>query len=268
MAGTATSGGLRPDTRSGRALVRRPGPMLAAGLVTHMDRTPVDVDLALEQWHGYVAAFERNGWPTLEAEPADTCPDAPFVEDTMVIVGDLAVVTRPGVPQRQPETEGVTRTMRDLGYQVRTIIAPGTLDGGDVLKLGRTWFVGVGGRTNTAGLTQLVAATADRGISVVAVPISGVLHLKTAVTALPDGTLLANIAALGRPDVLPPLTPAPDRGPWRMILLGPDRALLSASAPRTADLLVRRGVTPVIVDISEFEKLESSVTCLSVRLRE
>ena len=268
MVSRATRAQLRPDTRSGRALVRRPGPMLAAGLVTHVDRTPVDVDLALDQWHGYVAAFESNGWPTQEAEPADTCPDAPFIEDTMVVVGDLAVITRPGVPQRQPETEGVTRTMRELGYQVRTITGPGTLDGGDVLKLGRAWFVGVGGRTNTAGVTQLAALTADRGISVVTVPISGVLHLKTAVTALPDGTLLANMAALGRPDVLPPLTPAPDHGPWRMILLGPDRALLSASAPWTADLLVRRGVTPVIVDISEFEKLESSVSCLSVRLRE
>jgi dimethylargininase len=113
-------------------------------------------------------------------------------------------------------------------------------------------------------LAELVV---PRGVTVHSLPISGVLHLKTAITALPDGTLLANIPAIGRPDLLPPLTPAPDSGPWRMILLGNDRVLLSSSAPRTADLLVAKGYAPVVVDISEFEKLESSVTCLSVRLR-
>jgi len=268
MAGRSPSPTLIPDARPGRALVRRPGPLLAAGLVTHVDRSAVDVELAIRQWDAYVAALESNGWPTQEVEPADACPDAPFVEDTMVVFGDLAVIARPGAPARQPETEGAGRTMHGLGYQVRTINRPGTLDGGDVLKLGRSWFVGVGGRTNVAGATQLAALTADRGITVATVPISGVLHLKTAITALPDGTLLANISAIGRPDLLPPLTPAPDHGPWRMVLLAPDRALLSSSAPRTAELLVERGVTPVIVDISEFEKLESSVTCLSVRLRD
>jgi dimethylargininase len=102
----------------------------------------------------------------------------------------------------------------------------------------------------------------------VPIPISGVLHLKTAITALPDGTLLANIPAIGRPDLLPPLTPAPDRGPWRTVLLGNERILLSTSAPRTAEMLAAHGYVPVVVDISELEKLESSVTCLSVRLRD
>jgi dimethylargininase len=157
--------------------------------------------------------------------------------------------------------------MHTLGFEVRTIAPPGTLDGGDVLKLGRTWFVGTGGRTNAAGAAQLATLTADRGICVFTVPLSDVLHLKTAVTALPDGTLLANLGAIGQPEVLPPLTPTPDSGPWRMILLAEDRALISVSAPRTTELLIERGVSPVIVDISEFEKLEASVTCLSVRLR-
>lgn len=258
---------LLPDTRPGRALVRRPGPRLAEGLLTHIDRVALDVDRAVRQWHEYVAAFEANGWPTIEVEPADHCPDAPFVEDTMVVSGDLAIIARPGAIERQPETPGAARMVQELGYDVVAITEPGTLDGGDVLKLGRTWYVGVGGRTNAAGAQQLVAIGASRGIAVVPIPISGALHLKTAITALPDGTLLANLAAIGRPDLLPPLTSAPDRGPWRMILLGEDRVLLSSSAPRTADLLQKRGYTPVVVDISEFEKLESSVTCLSVRLR-
>jgi dimethylargininase len=240
---------------------------LSEGLVTHIDRSPVDLKLASRQWGDYVAAFQANGWSTIEVEPVDDCPDAPFVEDTMVVSGDLAVIARPGAVARQPETAGAGRAVRAIGMEVVEIAAPATLDGGDVLKLGRTWFVGSGGRTNEEGVRQLTGLVAAHGITVVPIPISGVLHLKTAMTALPDGTLLANIPAIGRPDLLPPLTPAPDSGPWRMILLGNNRMLLSTSAPRTADLLAARGYVPVVVDISEFEKLEASVTCMSVRLR-
>jgi dimethylargininase len=262
-----TNGSLVPDQRPGRVLVRRPGPRLAAGLTTHIDRSPIDVDVALHQWDAYVAAFRSNNWPAIEVEPANDCPDAPFVEDTMVVSGDLAVIARPGARARLAETAGSAAAARQLGFHLAPITAPGTVDGGDVLKLGRTWFVGIGGRTNDEGIRQLTGIAARRGITVTAIPITGVLHLKSAITALPDGTLLANVAAIGRPDLLPPLVPAPDRGPWRMILLGGDRVLLSTSAPRTADLLAGRGYIPVLVDISEFEKLEASVTCLSVRLR-
>ena len=248
-------------------MVRRPGPRLAEGLVTHIDRSPVDTELATRQWKAYVAAFETSGWPVVEVEPADDCPDAPFIEDTMVASADLTVLARPGAAARLPETIGVARAIRALGMRVVEITAPGTLDGGDVLKLGKTWFVGVGARTNNEGVRQLSTFASGHGISVVPLPITGVLHLKSAITALPDGTLLANIPAIGDRDLLPPLISAPDRGPWRMILLGDDRVLISTSAPRTAELLVDRGYSPIVVDISEFEKLESSVTCLSVRLR-
>ena len=255
---------LLPGQDPGRVLVRRPGPRLTDGLVTHIDRSPIDLDLAHQQWDDYVAAFRANGWSAIEVEPADDCPDSPFVEDTMVVSGDLALIARPGAVARQPETIGADRA---LGMRVVAIRAPGTLDGGDVFKLGTTWFVGVGDRTNEEGVRQLAGLVAAEGIAVVPIPVTGVLHLKTAITALPDGTLLANLPAIGSPELLPPLTPAADRGPWRMVLLGNGRILLSTSAPRTAELLVARGYVPVVVDISEFEKLESSVTCLSVRLR-
>jgi len=264
---SALQDALVPDDRPGRVLVRRPGPRLAEGLVTHIDRQSVDVDLAMAQWDGYVSAFRASGWPVIEVEPADDCPDAPFVEDTVVIAGDLAVIARPGAQARRAETAGTASAVGSLGLEIAAITRPGTLDGGDVLKLGPTWFVGIGARTNDEGIRQLTSLVAAHGIKVVPVPISGVLHLKTAITALPDGTLLANIPAIGRPDLLPPLTNAPDSGPWRMILLGQNRMLLSTSAPRTAELLADRGYAPVLVDISELEKLECSVTCLSVRLR-
>ncbi len=97
---------LLPGQHPGQVLVRRPGPRLTEGLVTHIDRSPVDLDLARQQWDNYVAAFRANGWSTIEVEPADDCPDAPFVEDTMVVSGELAVIARPGAVARQPETVG------------------------------------------------------------------------------------------------------------------------------------------------------------------
>lgn len=258
---------LRPDDRPGTALVRRPGPGLEDGLTTHIDRLTVDADLARQQWADYVAAFHSNGWRTVEVEPADDLPDAPFVEDTVVVVDDLAVLARPGAPERRAETAGTEAALDDLGYRLARITEPGTLDGGDVLKLETTFFVGEGGRTNADGVRQLAALVAPLGIRVVPVPVSRVLHLKSALTALPDGTVLGYLPLLDRPDLLPDVQPVPERNGWRVVLLGGGRLLISTSAPRTSELLARKGYTLVPVDISEFEKREASVTCLSVRLR-
>jgi dimethylargininase len=258
---------LLPDDRPGRALVRRPSTRLDDGLTTHIDRLPVDPGLAAQQWAAYVAAFEANGWPTIEVEPADHLPDVAFVEDTAVVVGDLAVIARPGAVERLAETAGTENTLAALGYRIERITAPGTLDGGDVLKLGSTFFVGRGGRTNDAGIRQLAAVLAGAGISVIPVDLSRALHLKTSVTALPDGTVLGYLPVIDRPDLIPNLVPVPERNGWRVVLLGAGRLLISTSAPLTSELLRRRGYGLVSVDISEFEKREASVTCLSVRLR-
>src|SRR5690242_2554381 len=127
---------------SKRALVRRPGPRLDEGLVTHIERSPIDLDLALRQWDAYVAALCEEGWQPIEVAPADDCPDAVFVEDTVVMYGDLAVITRPRADERKPETTAVEETLRDLGYPIVRIAEPGTLDGGDVLKHGKRVWVG------------------------------------------------------------------------------------------------------------------------------
>jgi dimethylargininase len=251
-----------------RALVRRPGPRLADGLVTHIERTPVDGDLAVRQWRGYVDALRAEGWETVEVPAADDCPDAVFVEDTVVVLGDLAVVSRPGADARKPEVTGTEETLRGLGYRIARIEPPGTLDGGDVLKVGDTVYVGRGGRTNAAGVQQLRAAFEPLGARVVAVPVSRVLHLKSAVTALPDGTVIGHIPKVDRPSLFPRLLSVPEESGAHVVLLGGDRLLLAASAPRTAELLTDLGFGVVVVDIGEFEKLEGCVTCLSVRMRE
>jgi dimethylargininase len=250
-----------------RALVRRPSPRLADGLLTHLDRVPVDADLAEKQWQGYVAALRAAGWETVEVTPADGCPDAAFVEDTVVVYGDLAVIARPGAPERRPETAGTERVLTDLGYRIARIEEPGTLDGGDVLKHGGTVWVGLGGRTNQAGVDQLAGLLAPLGATVVGVPVSRVLHLKSAVTALPDGTVVGYEPLVDDPAVWPAFLAVPEEPGAHVVLLGGDRVLMSTGAPRTRELFEGRGLQVVAVDIGEFEKLEGCVTCLSVRLR-
>jgi dimethylargininase len=133
------------------ALIRRPGPLLADGLVTHIERVPVDVALALRQWETYVAALEAAGWDLVEVPPADHCPDAVFVEDTVVMYRNVAVISRPGADERQPEILETEKALESLGCSMNRIHGPGTLDGGDVLKVGDTVYVGRGGRTNAEG---------------------------------------------------------------------------------------------------------------------
>ncbi|WP_084965056.1 dimethylargininase [Thermoactinospora rubra] len=242
----------------GIALVRTPSPRLADGIVTHVERQPVDYGLAREQHARYVAALEDGGWQVRPVRPADELPDGVFVEDAVVVCGGRAVLTRPGAPERRPEVDSVAQAVRDLGLETTRVREPGTLDGGDVLQVGHAVYVGRTARTNDEGIAQLAAALPDR--EVVPVPVRGVLHLKSAVTALPDGTLIGDPRCVDLPGMLVP----PEEAGAHVVLLGGDRVLMAASAPRTAAMLQERGLEPVTVDISEFEKLEGCVTCLSV----
>jgi dimethylargininase len=250
------------------ALVRSPGPRLAEGLLTHLERVAVDVDRARRQWEAYVAALDAEGWECLEVEPADDCPDAVFVEDTVVVYRDLAVISRPGADERKPETDGTERALRGLSYRIANIEAPGTLDGGDVLKHGGTVWVGVGGRTNQEGVDQLAVLLAPLGATVVGVPVTKVLHLKSAVTALPDGTVVGYPPLVDDQSAFPSFLPVPEEPGSHVVLLDGETVLMSTSAPMTKALLEERGLRVVAVDMSEFEKLEGCVTCLSVRLRD
>ncbi|MFZ8999016.1 MAG: dimethylargininase [Ilumatobacteraceae bacterium] len=255
-----------------RALVRRPGPRLAEGIVTHIERVAVDVAVASAQWEEYVGAMRTHGWSTTEVEPADDCPDAVFVEDALVVFDDLAVVTRPGAEARRGETAGAQEAARAAGLEVVHIASPGTLDGGDVLKVDgggsdRIVYVGVGGRTDAGAVAQLTEWLTPRGWSVRSVAVTKVLHLKSAVTALPDGTVIGHHDLVDDVSVFDRFLAVPEPEGSHVVLLGGDRLLMSSSAPRTAEMFRSMGYVPVCVDIGEFEKLEGCVTCLSVRIR-
>ncbi|MBC7723837.1 MAG: N(G),N(G)-dimethylarginine dimethylaminohydrolase [Burkholderiaceae bacterium] len=247
------------------ALVRAPAANLADGELTHLERHDIDPALADEQWDAYVAALETAGFETVEVAAAETLADSVFVEDAVVILDRLAVLGSPGAVSRREEIAAVETSVTDLGLDIARIELPGTLDGGDVLKVGRTIYVGRGGRTNAEGIRQLRAIAA--GYTVVAVPVTRVLHLKSAVTALPDGTVIGFAPLVEYPELFDRFLAVPEASGAAVVVLAPDTVLMAASAPLSAALIADLGYRVVTVDISEFEKREGCVTCLSVRIR-
>ncbi len=251
-----------------RLLVRRPSPLLADGEITHIERVAPDAELALAQWHEYVELFRARGWAIVEVDAADEHPDGVFIEDAVVVFGDLAVLTSPGAPSRRGEVETAGRAVAAIGLGVVRLEPPAHLDGGDILKVGRTVYVGRGSRTDDGGVAALRDLLAPRGWEVGAVPVSKVLHLKSGVTALPDGTVLGYLPLVDDPGVFPAFQPVPEPEGVAVVVLDESTVLLSASAPATAELLRARGLEVITTPVTEFEKLEGCVTCLSVRIRD
>ena len=249
------------------AIVRPPAETLAEGQLTHIERVAVDLELANSQWDEYVALLSNAGWDIVEVPIATGQPDSVFVEDTMVIFGDLAIIGSPGAESRAGEIVEAERTISGLGLTVRHIEMPGTLDGGDVLKVDRTVFVGRGGRTNAEGIRQLRALVAPLGYTVVAVPVTRALHLKSAVTALPDGTVIGYPPLVDDPGVFGRYLAVPEAEGVAVVVLSDDTVLMSSAAPKSVALIADLGYRVLTADISEFEKLEGCVTCLSVRVR-
>jgi dimethylargininase len=248
-------------------LVRPPADTLAEGELTHLERTPVDIDLANTQWNDYVSAFADNGWDVEELPQANDLSDSVFIEDDVVLFGGTAVIASPGAESRRAETESVERAVRSLRLKVARIELPGTLDGGDVLKVGKTVYVGRGGRTNSEGIRQLRGIVGPLGYTVVAVPVTMALHLKSSVTALPDGTVIGYPPVVDQPTLFDRFLAVPEIGGLGVVALSRDTVLMAASAPKSAALIADLGYRVITVDISEFEKLEGCITCLSVRVR-
>lgn len=248
------------------ALVRPVSPRLAEAELTHVERVPIDTDRARAQHDGYRQALAAAGLEVVMAPPLPGHPDGVFVEDAVVVVDDLAVLTRPGAASRRDEPATLAATLAARGYQLARIAGPGHLDGGDVLAVDDVLYVGVSTRTDAAGAAELGALVAARGRRVVTVPVPGALHLKTAVTALPDGILVGvrgwvDAAAFGDR----PWLEVPEPAGANLLLVGA-QVLVSASAPATAALLTDRGWAVTTVAIDELEKAEAGLTCMSVLL--
>lgn len=247
------------------ALTRAVSPAIDRCQLVHLERRPIDLDLAREQHRGYEAAL-REAECTVRTLPADpSLPDSVFVEDTAVVLDEVAVIARPGAESRQPETEPVARVL--AGYRpLARITAPAKLDGGDVLSIGRTLYVGEGGRTNGAGIDQLGAAVAPHGYDVRSVAVHGCLHLKSAVTLVAPDMVLCNPSwvdpsAFAGMRVLEVAAGEPYGA--NGLLVGA-KLIYPSSFPRTARRLVDQGIEILPLNVSELQKAEGAVTCCAI----
>jgi len=251
------------------AFTRAVSSRLADCALTHLDRTPIDAGRAAEQHAAYERALVEAGLAVHRLEPLDNDPDAVFVEDTAILLGSDAVITRPGSPSRFDEAASTARGLEP--YFPIHRLGGGTLDGGDVLKIGKVLYVGQSSRTDTAGTKALEAVAARLGYQVMPVKLGKCLHLKSAATfAGPDGkgrpTLLVN------PDWVDPalfagtdpLPVAEGEAASANCVRAGDRLILAAGSPGTSARLRARGFIIVELDLSELQKAEASGTCMSL----
>jgi len=225
------------------------------------------------QHEAYCAALHDLGVELITLPADEAAPDACFVEDTAVILGDDVVLTRPGAPERRGEVDEIGRALGPLASRaangrLHRMTAPARLDGGDVLRVGMRLFVGLSGRSDRAGLEQLAAVAAPLGFLLHAVPLAAGLHLKSAATVVDAHTVVVHTADLDpAPFVAAGLellvTQEPAGG--NLLALG-GRVLVSAAAPRTGEQLAARGLELTVLDLSEFHRADGALTCLSLRL--
>jgi len=246
------------------ALTRSVPPSIVECELTHLAREPIDVARAAVQHRAYENALAALGCVVRQLPDEPDLPDSVFVEDTAVIVDEVAVITRPGAASRRAETFSVAQTLRAY-RELAFIEDPGTLDGGDVLRIGKRVFVGQSERTNAEGIAQLRTHLGEFGYTVQAIALHDCLHLKTAVTALSDSIVLINPAWTDFPR-FDRIEVDPSEPFAANALLTPNGVVMPAAFPRTIERVRKRGIKVDTVDASELAKAEGGVTCCSLLL--
>lgn len=247
-----------------RAVVRSPGRSLSRGLTTQ-PLGPPDFGRALEQHAAYRDALHSCGLDVIVLDADEHHPDGCFVEDTAVVLDEVAILTRPGDPSRRGEVPAVAQVLGRHRPLAR-IRPPGRLDGGDVLRVGRHLYVGRSRRTNARGAWQLMDIVSDLGYTASEVPVRAGLHLKSAVTWLDGDTFMAT-GDVAPGDIPGRLLRVDDAEAYSANCLRVnDRVLIPSGFPRTRDRVRRLGIPVVELPMSEFEKLDGGLTCLSLLL--
>ena len=247
------------------AITRAVGAALGDCALTYLDRAPIDLAKAHAQHAAYNEGLRKAGATVEVLSADDALPDSVFVEDTAVVLDEVAVVTRPGAPLREREVPAIEAALSGYRKLLR-IAAPATLEGGDVLRLGREFYVGISSRTNGAGFAQFASILEGFAYRATPIWVKGCLHLKTAVTALDEETLLVNpswIDAAALPRVRQLVVP-PDEPFGANALVVNGVVHVSARWKRTKELVERSGFSVRSLDVSEFEKAEAGLTCLSL----
>jgi dimethylargininase len=247
------------------AITRAVSPAFAACELTHLTRVPIDVEVARGQHRAYEQALIDAGCSLERLDTAPDMPDSVFVEDLAVVLDELVIITRPGAESRRREGAAVVEAL--AAYRLLHVIEPpGTVDGGDVLVVGRRVFVGRSSRTNEAAVVQIRKVLQPYGYTVCDTVVRGCLHLKSAVTALADDRLLVNRGWIDE-DVFGGfslLDVEPEEPSAANALRLEDRLVVAAAFPRTAERLTQHGFRLEIIDVSELAKAEGAVTCCSL----
>jgi dimethylargininase len=249
-----------------RAITRTPAPTFARGLTAANLGEP-DYGRMLEQHALYVATLREIGLDVIVLDPLPEFPDAHFVEDVAVVLPDVAMVTIPGAASRRGEAEHIVSTLGEYRRIVR-MEAPGTMDGGDVIRAGSHFFVGISERTNEAGAEQFGRFAEERGYTWEPIPVKRGLHLKSTVTAVTDDTLVMTEDAASVPAFAAYRRIVVDEEEScgaNEVLLN-ERILLPTGNPRTRARLEELGLSIVELDVSESRKMDGGLTCLSLRL--
>jgi dimethylargininase len=250
------------------ALVRPPGRTYALGLTTAAMGAP-DLSLALEQHAAYCDALRRLGLEVESLPAADEFPDSTFVEDTAVLAPGCTVVTRPGAPSRAGETTATAAALRPRFPDLVHIVAPGTVDGGDICETECCVFIGISERTNQEGARQLEALLQAAGHATRRIEVRGsrLLHLKTGLSALGDGRLLVAPALAGHPELddfeRVEVDPAEEYAANAVRIH--DAVLLPAGCPFATSRLQALGLEVIPLEMSEFQKMDGGLSCLSLR---
>jgi len=247
------------------AITRKVSPALAQCELEFLKRAEIDVARAAAQHRDYEKCLERLGARVVSLPALDDHPDCVFVEDPALVLDEIAISTRMGASSRRGEAESLARALEAF----RTVVKmhpPATLEGGDVVRIGRTLYAGLSRRTNAEGIKQLLEIVEPFGYRVIAVPVTGCLHLKSACCALGPGTLLMNRAMIDSSPIsgLQVLS-VPAEEPWSADTLWlSDTVVIPSAYPKTADLLSAAGFDVQPIDVSELMKAEAGVTCMSL----
>lgn len=246
------------------AITRAVSRALARCELTHLARRPIDVELARVQHRAYEEALTSLGVRVIALPEEPELPDSVFVEDAAVVTPEVAIVTRPGAASRRAETAAIAQALA-AHRGLSAIESPGLVDGGDVLRIGKTLYVGRSGRTNQAAIDQLGRALSPHGYTVVGVAVTGCLHLKSAVTQVARTTVLVNPAWVD-PGVfgMAHIEVDPSEPAAANALLVGEGVIYPASCPATRRRLEQAGIAVTSVDVSELEKAEGAVTCCSL----
>jgi dimethylargininase len=247
------------------AITREISPGIHDCELTHLQREPIDLDRARTQHRQYEQCLADLGCKVVSLPAEPDLPDSVFVEDTALVLDELAVILRPGAASRRPETASIAKALtpyRKLSY----LDEPGTIDGGDILRIGKSIFVGLSYRSNAAGVEQLRTILKPFGYRVEGVPVLGCLHLKSGVTQVADDTLLINRAYVD-PGLFPKMRlidvdPSEPSGANALRIA--DSIVYPTAFPITLEKIQSHGLIARTVDASELAKAEAGVTCCSL----